>query len=152
VFIAGGFNRYTPFARVLGYSLIAFTFAALVTSTIRARGTERTRWLRLGPLRQLGKICYGVYILQRPAEVILLRLLDRAGIVVDHESLSLVVLKMLFAIGVAAVSWTVFERQILRLKSRFASSSHPIAQDVPEPVDYIPTARIEAEGPHRVRR
>jgi peptidoglycan/LPS O-acetylase OafA/YrhL len=142
VFVAGGLDRTTSFARVLGYSLIAFTFTAFVTWTLQGRAARDTAWLRVRPLLMIGKLCYGIYLLQRPAEVILIRLFGVLGVAVDPESLTLVLLKMLFAFGVAAVSWHLLERPLLRLKDRFVTSSHPRdAEAIPTASETLPTAR-----------
>jgi peptidoglycan/LPS O-acetylase OafA/YrhL len=151
VFLAGGFNRYTPFARVVGYSLIAFTWLSFVIWTVQGRGDKSTAWLRVRPLQWLGKVCYGVYILQRPAEVILLRILGKTGIEIDPESFTLVVVKMLFTFLVAALSWKLFEKPILRLKDRFTTASHPMHEREGVPASGmagVPTARVRRESRH----
>ena len=125
VFAFGGFDRHGAFCRIAGYSLVAVTFLCLVTWTIQGRGTLSTAPLRLRPLQHLGKICYGVYLLQRPAEVILMRLLGALEIEIDPGSATLIVIKMMFTFAVASLSWVVFEKPILRLKDRFTSQRHP---------------------------
>ena len=72
-FVVTGLDRTQPFVRIAGYSLVAFTFAGVVIWTVLRRGMRVTAWLRWRPLTGLGKICYGTYLLQRPAEVILIR-------------------------------------------------------------------------------
>ncbi|WP_158750242.1 acyltransferase family protein [Acidobacterium sp. S8] len=47
-----------------GYSLVALTFAATLVWVIRFRDKWQTVLLRAGLLQYLGKISYGVYILQ----------------------------------------------------------------------------------------
>ena len=125
VFLIDGFDRHNALTRVAGYSLVALTFLCVVTWTIQGRGTLSTAPLRFGPLQYLGKICYGVYLLQRPAEVVLGRLLAWSGFHIDEGAASLIVLKMLFTFGVASLSWYAFEKPILKLKDRFTSSRHP---------------------------
>jgi peptidoglycan/LPS O-acetylase OafA/YrhL len=130
VFLAGGFDRTTAFCRTIGYSLVAFTFLALVTWTVQGRASASTGWLRLAPLMLLGKLCYGVYLLQRPAEVVLVKSMSAGGIALDPGSLELLLLKLVFAFAVAALSWVAFEKPILRLKRRFESAKHPAAEPV----------------------
>lgn len=145
-FAAGGLDRHTAFCRIGGYTLVAFMFLAAVTWTIQSRGARSTAWLRTRPLQYLGKICYGVYLLQRPAEVVLVRLLDATGLRIPPESFALVIAKMLFAFGVASASWYVLERPILKLKDRFTLKNHPA-----RPAARI-TAELAASPPGRSRR
>jgi peptidoglycan/LPS O-acetylase OafA/YrhL len=120
-----GLDRQAPFCRIAGFSLVGVTFAAFVLWAVSNRGQRCTGWLRAAPLVSLGKICYGVYVLQYPAEMLLLRLSAKLGIVWDDGSLSLFVAKCAVAILVATLSWHLFERRVLRLKGRFASKRHP---------------------------
>ena len=145
-FLAGGLDRHTAFCRIGGYTLVAFMFLAAVTWTIQSRGAAGTAWLRTRPLQHLGKICYGVYLLQRPAEVVFVRVLDATGLHIAPDSLALVIAKMLFAFGVASLSWYLFEKPILKLKDRFTLRNHPA-----RPQARI-TAELEAKPPRRTAR
>jgi peptidoglycan/LPS O-acetylase OafA/YrhL len=124
-FLEGALDRHSAFCRISGYSLVAFMFLALVTWTIQSRGTTSTAWLRVRPLQHLGKICYGVYLLQRPSEVVFVKLLSATGISMPADSLALVIAKTLFAFAVASASWYAFEKPILKLKDRFTLRGHP---------------------------
>jgi peptidoglycan/LPS O-acetylase OafA/YrhL len=124
-FFLNGLDRTLPFCRVAGYSLVAVTFACFVLWTLQRRGDRATAWLRWQPVCYLGKICYGIYLLQRPAEVILLKASGKLGLAWDPGSLTLVIAKMATAILLATASWHLFERSVLRLKGRFSSASHP---------------------------
>ncbi len=123
--VATGLDRTTPFGRTLGYSVVAFGFAALVLLVVRARGHANAAALRFAPLRYLGKICFGLYLLHRPADTIVGALAVRAGL--DPLSGILIPLKMAGAVGLASMSWFLLERPFLRLKSRFTSHEHPLA-------------------------
>ena len=119
-----GLDRTTAFGRTLGYSVVAMGFAALVLLVVRARGQASAAALRFVPLRYLGKICFGLYLLHRPADTIVgdpraarrarpaLRPPDPAQ---DGRG------------GRPRVdSWFLLERPFLRLKSRFVSCDHPL--------------------------
>ncbi len=124
-FALGGLDRMRPFCRIAGYSLVGFTFAALLTWTIQHRGSRRTAFLRCTPLCYLGKLCYGMYLLQRPAEIILMKVSARVGIAWWHGSPVLLMAKCLAALGLAMASYHVFEVRVLSLKRLFTSARHP---------------------------
>jgi len=124
-FALGGMDRYTTFTRLAGYSLVAVMFATIVLWAVLNRGRTATSFLRFGPLCYLGKICYGVYLLQRPAEAALMKTLSVLHFRVNPGSFWLMPAKITVAILVASISWYVFEQRILRLKDRFVSARHP---------------------------
>lgn len=125
-FALGGFNRFGAYCRVAGYSQLALTFALLTMAVLRGRGQSSTAWLRSPPLTGLGRISYGLYVLQRPMEVILLKALPVLGIALDPQGMPLMLAKWGVAIAAAALSWRFFEKPILRFKKRFASAGHPL--------------------------
>lgn len=121
VFVLGGLDRMRPFCRIAGYSLTASTFAAVVLWAVIARPV----WLRALPLTSLGKISYGVYLLQRPSQVVLGKLLSRLNV---HLNPSLELLAdCAFTILIATLSWNLFEKHVLKLKDHFVVSRHPAA-------------------------
>ena len=122
--VATGLDRTTVFGRTLGYSVVAFGFGALVLLVVRARGQANVSILRFAPLRYLGKLCFGLYLLHRPADTIVGALAQRAGL--DPLSGLVLPLKMLGAVGLASLSWYLLERPFLRLKSRFVSAAAPV--------------------------
>lgn len=136
----GGLDRMSLFGRVAGYSIVAFTCAALVLWTVahRDRGGF-AQALRFGPVMYVGKLCYGLYLLHRPASFAIDQLLDRWPVVAP-DGLSAVALKYAAALGLAAVSWALLEKPFLALKSRFASG--PTAECAPAP----PSAAAPASG------
>lgn len=115
VFFLGGLDRLQPFCRIAGYSVTALGFSAVVTWAVIAR----PRWLAVGPLINLGQISYGLYLLQRPAEVILGKLLSRTHLNLGPSTLFAA--KIAFAIFLAMASWNLFEKHVLRLKERFSA-------------------------------
>jgi peptidoglycan/LPS O-acetylase OafA/YrhL len=126
--IASRLDRTSPFDRVFGYSVVAIGCAAVVALVLLARGHASTAVLRWGPLAYLGKLCFGLYLLHRPADTLVSAVADRAGIDAD---LRLMPFKIAVAVALATLSWHVIERPFLRLKERFASDAHPRASAAP---------------------
>jgi peptidoglycan/LPS O-acetylase OafA/YrhL len=116
-------DRTSWFGRTLGYDVVAIGFAALVLLVLAWRDRRATAALRWPPLRYLGKLCFGLYLLHRPADTIVTALVERAGL--DVASLAWLPVKIAVAVGLATVSWRLLERPFLRLKRRFTSRAHP---------------------------
>jgi len=125
IFYAGGFDRYSFFCRIFGYSFLALYFFTLTLWCIQNRGMKVSRILRTRFLTYLGGLCYGLYLLQRPAEILLLKSLSLIGWdLMQYPSLSLI-LKTLFAILVSQIVWSYFEKPINNLKGKFKTDNHP---------------------------
>ncbi|HEY3933396.1 MAG TPA: acyltransferase [Gemmatimonadales bacterium] len=127
VFAANGFDRTSMFGRTAGYTLIGGFLATLVLWAVTHRESASTAWLRWAPLRGLGKICYGVYLLQRPMQVVVGKVLEHFRIAVDSTSLWYMAMLMGVTFATAATSWFAFEKPLLKLKRRFSVSGHPEA-------------------------
>lgn len=126
-FSYGGLDRTTPFGRTLGYTLVGLSAWLLVLWVAHRRGLPATAWLRMKPLVGLGVICYGVYLLQRPAEVVLGKVLGVFAF--DASNLGTLAglwLKCTVAIVAGTASWFLIERPFLSLKRRFSSLHHPV--------------------------
>jgi len=126
----GVLTRSTACGRVVGYSLIAATFAALVAFVLARRDAQSTAFLRWAPLRYAGKISYGIYLLHRPADVFVDKVLARLDLLDASTagiagSVGSIALKFGVAIAFASASWYVFEKPLLRLKDRFHATNHP---------------------------
>jgi peptidoglycan/LPS O-acetylase OafA/YrhL len=131
-FALKGLDRMLPFCRIAGYSLVAFTFAALVAWTVVNRGSKATGWLRSAPLGYLGRLCYGIYLLQRPAEVILVKIGPKLGLHPESGSVLMLAARCVTAVALATISWYLFERNVLKLKRWFTSARHP-SSELPPP-------------------
>ncbi|GGK09185.1 acyltransferase family protein [Luteimonas terricola] len=143
IFASGGFDRHTFFCRVFGYSFLALYFLVAVSGALRYRGSRASAFLRMRWLVYLGGLCYGLYILQRPAEVALTKALTLVSIDLDSYGLPSLLAKTLFAVLVSHLSFRLLESPINRLKSRFASMRHPLAGGG-QPVHIPPTSRTAA--------
>ncbi len=122
--VASRLDRTSSFDRVFGYSVVAVGCAAIVALVVFSRGTRATAPLRFGWLTYLGKLCFGLYLLHRPADTVVSAIGHRLGI--QHD-LWMLIPKVGVAIVFATVSWRFIERPFLRLKDRFATSRHPSA-------------------------
>jgi peptidoglycan/LPS O-acetylase OafA/YrhL len=115
VALATRLDRTTVFGRTLGYTVVATGFAAVVLHvTLR-----RTAWLRFPPLRYLGKLCFGLYLLHRPADTFVTAAVARLGL--DPDRLAWLPVKIAVAVALASASWVAIEQPFLRRKRRFVS-------------------------------
>jgi peptidoglycan/LPS O-acetylase OafA/YrhL len=129
VAVATHLGRTSWFGRTLGYSVVALGCGALVLLVTIHRDRWTTVVLRCGPLRYLGKLCFGLYLLHRPADTLVSELAVHAGI--DQLAWWLVPVKIAAAVGLATASWRLVETPFLRLKDRFTSGRRTVrAQDV----------------------
>jgi peptidoglycan/LPS O-acetylase OafA/YrhL len=120
--IASRLDRTSAFDRVFGYSIVAFGWASVVALVILSRGQRSTALLRLAPLRYLGKRCFGLYLLHRPADTVVSGLAHHIGVEGDLWFLPA---KVAVAVVLAQISWRLLEQPFLGLKDRFASVRHP---------------------------
>lgn len=142
-FVLGGLDRTVFFGRVFGYSIVGFFFMVAVAYALVLRESSSTWWLRWRPLMWLGRICYGVYLLQRPIEVVLGKVTKALGHPLSDASLGSVPIKMSAVIAAATLSWFCFERPILGLKKRFSIAYHPQGRE------NDPARAVIAEAPAR---
>jgi peptidoglycan/LPS O-acetylase OafA/YrhL len=70
--------------------------------------------LRLGVLRYIGKISYGIYVFHLPIFVFTTAALQRRA-----SPVALIAFEFALSFGIASLSWRFFESPILRLKNRF---------------------------------
>ncbi|MHB0869571.1 MAG: acyltransferase family protein [Chloroflexota bacterium] len=102
------------------FTLMALFWGGVLALAILGR-SPLSALLRLGGLRQFGKISYGLYIYHFPVYVVVDRVLS-ALIPADNTLLADVVppvAKLLVTYLLALVSWRLIESPLLRLKDRF---------------------------------
>jgi peptidoglycan/LPS O-acetylase OafA/YrhL len=104
---------------VFGFTSLAAAFSGLLLLLLRGESSILIKAFSFGPLCYVGRISYGIYLLHEG----LIPLLSRVPIhrVLGEAASSwilVVLLRMAFAIGVAALSYRFFESPILRLKDR----------------------------------
>jgi peptidoglycan/LPS O-acetylase OafA/YrhL len=127
VFVAGVFawkGRFAysdPIVCSIGYTVLAATFAAVLHRALRTA----PRWLADPRLILLGTYSYALYVFHHPV-ILLLR---RSPLEVQRlprwlgsqlpAQVLVIVVAGLVSLGLAALSWHLWERPFLRLKSRF---------------------------------
>jgi peptidoglycan/LPS O-acetylase OafA/YrhL len=121
--IITGLDRTTAFGRIAGYSFVALGAGSIVMLVMLARGQRSTAPLRAVWLRYFGKLCFGLYLLHRPADTLVGGLAVRAGF--DTAALWLIPIKIAAALVLATISWRLLEQPILSLKSAFGGIRHP---------------------------
>ena len=117
-----GLDRTTPLGRTLGYTVVAFACMSVVALVVLYREQHETAVLRFAPLAYLGKLCFGLYLLHRPADTLVTAVAARIGF--DHH-IWLLPVKLGVAVLLATISWRLLERPFLKLKNLFSSKSHP---------------------------
>ena len=132
----GGYTFLAGRIVTFGYSVVALAFGAFLLWVLRFRNTGSTVWLRRGPLPFLGKISYGIYVLQTPAYLLAKviathfgwRLFDGSSLRVNNW----LGFSLVFALAViaASASWYIMERPISKAKDRWTKASQPRETDV----------------------
>jgi peptidoglycan/LPS O-acetylase OafA/YrhL len=104
---------------LFGFTSLAIAFAGLLFLLLRDEPSLLIKGFSIGPLRYIGRISYGIYLLQDGTISLLNRLpLHRVlGEAADSWML-LIPLRIGVAIGFAALSYRYFEAPILRVKDR----------------------------------
>jgi len=127
-----GYPRTSPLGQTLGYSVLALVFALGVVAAaagdavadgVAARGW--VGWLRAAPLRLLGRYSYGMYVFHKPLHDLAgkpllqsLGLYDHAGSAV---AVAYIAVATLVTLGLAMVSYHLFEKRFLGLKRWFVA-------------------------------
>lgn len=122
VAIASRLDRRSELDRVFGYTIVAIGCAAIVSLVILSRDQRATFPLRMKWLTYLGKLCFGLYLLHRPADTVVTAIANHLH---WNRELWLLIPKIGVAIAFASISWRFIERPFLKLKSKFATARHP---------------------------
>jgi peptidoglycan/LPS O-acetylase OafA/YrhL len=115
-------NPQVPFVFLGGYTLFAAAAAVVVIATVDTDWVGN-RVLRLGPLRVLGKVSYGVYLWHNA--VIWALVYYGASLEIWER----VVVFLGATIALTTASWFLVERPALRLKRRFERRRPPVTAD-----------------------
>jgi peptidoglycan/LPS O-acetylase OafA/YrhL len=126
----GGYSWSSGRILTFGFSIVALAFTCLLLWVLCFRGTWQTSWLR-GPLQYIGKISYGIYLLQAPAFVLMRRTTSQLGrhffVEGDWHTTSWWAFGLFCVVTVsfATVSWYFLERPISKLKNRYSLRNAP---------------------------
>ena len=102
-----------------GFTSLAVGFAGLLLFLLFGEASLLGKALSLGPVRYIGRISYGIYLLHYGLISVLDRLLHYRFMAGVSRSWMLVILmRLALTLGVAALSYRFFESPILRLKDR----------------------------------
>jgi peptidoglycan/LPS O-acetylase OafA/YrhL len=107
--------------RLAGYSISSLACACLILWLICFRGSVYTRWMRIPPLRYLGRISYGVYLLHPLALWTILELSKKGLLHFQPNDWRYVVFGIGLSLIFASASWYCFERPFLQLKERISN-------------------------------
>lgn len=124
LFFALSRYRFTGFMIVFGLALLSCACAAALPYAALA-GREAGHWLCHPLLRTLGKYSYGIYILHPFVVEPVDRFVTSAGVQriiggsYEAYAVSRTSLALLAALGLAAVSWRLYEKHFLALKAFF---------------------------------
>lgn len=105
-------------AILLPLMLVIMSVAIVFISTHKA-ANSRIAILEWPLLVRVGKISYGVYLFHKPVPYFVNLLLREAGMMELIHPVFLFVLYLGIAIGIASLSWYLFEQHFLRIKEKF---------------------------------
>ena len=109
----GHFEPLAGKAFGLDYSFLAILYGLLLLSTLLS--TRLSAIFSFGPLRFMGSIAYGVYLLHRPMSFLLHKLLfyfrPKSGSVADTL---VATLSVAVSIAIATASWRYFEKPLVQ--------------------------------------
>ena len=172
-----GFHRLGDTAQIGGYTLltlscVAFVGWAMLCDRARARGALMdwpSRVLRSGVLASLGRYSYAIYVFHKPVHDLiglpLLRRWSGDDATADPAiALAYLAVTALACWAIGWLSWRVFERPVLSLRSRWLAPQEPApeparqpapARPVLRPVDHatsaVPRGRVDAAARRRFR-
>jgi peptidoglycan/LPS O-acetylase OafA/YrhL len=134
-------DTYELVKRTVGYTAIAVVYAVVVYKSVAvAPGTLAHRFFSSKLLRTYGKYSYAIYLIHSPLDAILRRtsllrtpLKTVGGSDIPMQLLFYVVAAGL-SLGLALVSWNLFEKHLLKLKDYFPYGQPREPGSKPEPL------------------
>ncbi|MFL5255622.1 MAG: acyltransferase family protein, partial [Rhodopila sp.] len=108
-----------PYLGLIGELLIPIAFMPLIGACVIREDNDLARLLQSQPLEWIGVVSYGMYMLHMLSVNIARGACSVLGL---HAPILDFAGGAMIAVGIASVSWIVFERPLLRLKSRLFST------------------------------
>lgn len=118
-------NQFSfPFLAVVGYTTFAALFALLIHEIVINESRLFNGLLKFSPLRFMGKISYGLYILHWPVYLIFFDSLSEwtglaLGLTGKMQNIFVAITLTLAGIILSILSFYLFERHFLKLKKKF---------------------------------
>ncbi len=118
---------YRPLGVIMGtvgYSTLALFFLALLLFVLASRESWIAGIMRLKPLRELGGVSYCVYIIHGPVLIGIHHVLLHSYPRIDSLPGALAtLLSTIVTLGIAALSWRLMEKPLIKRGHRFVYSS-----------------------------
>lgn len=115
VAVRGGYAHDEPINRTAGYLLASIANAHLLLWLLRFRGSRVTAAFRLAPVRFIGKISYGIYLLHVPVLFLVTSAGTALGIAALTAGFSRLAVAVLLTIALAGLSWHFMETPLRTL-------------------------------------
>lgn len=124
--------------RTFGYTWMALLYSLILVYSLTQKSSFISRVLRVQPLRSLGKIAYGVYLLHGWVIVGLAALIspshpfhDSFPVLNSWPQFSISILALVLTVGLCHLSWRYFEKPLVQIGHR-AKYRFDTASDVPD--------------------
>jgi len=122
-----GLHAFDDFVQTLGFSIIAFTFAALLSVALVATpGGRAERLFTLPALRFLGRYSYALYLFHLQVALLVVNRMGAAGWQLPLAGGSAIPARLAFtaagagvSVALAYASWHLYEQHFLKLKRFF---------------------------------
>jgi peptidoglycan/LPS O-acetylase OafA/YrhL len=153
MYCIAGASSNADFTRTVGFSLNAVTFASLILWAVQRRNQNSTALFRLGPLRFIGRISYGLYLLQLPVQAAV-KIITGIPLGSMQRTPMQSLLWLTTAIAVAWISWRFFEGPLLAWGNRWTTakaSAGPVPSEresLPQDGELISTDRPLSASDH----
>ena len=104
-----------------GLTFFSILYISLLASVFLSNENEAlNRLFSLKPLREIGRISYGIYIFHSPVMMIIVRQLYQYEMGYWYTHLTLLLTGVVISFVLAYLSYHFFEKRILRLKDKYA--------------------------------
>ncbi len=112
LYVWAGNEPSHPVTRPVGFSLNAVAFAALILWAVQRQNEPASALFRWTPVRWLGKISYGVYLLQLPVQSMVKLLIKSPLLGTSQRAAAQSLAWLTTTLAVAWLSWRYFEKPL----------------------------------------